>query len=70
MKCKKVKNHLINYLEGTIPAEKKELLDNHIKDCKKCRILIQEFSGLWEMTAMPVTENVSPFIPDNNKWRR
>jgi len=69
MKCEKLEQHLIEFAERKIPASKEIIIREHIKKCEKCKILFEEFSGLWEMVNLPDEEVLSPYFEAKLKRR-
>ena len=69
MKCEELELYLIDFTEKNIPAEKNVLIKEHIKKCKKCKNLFEEFSGLWEIVNLPVEEELSPYFRAKLKSR-
>jgi predicted anti-sigma-YlaC factor YlaD len=62
MECKYVENKIIDYLEGKISIEDREKIEGHLKECEKCRLLINSVSSVWNsLTSSPKLE-LSPYF--------
>jgi hypothetical protein len=49
MKCKRIRNHMEEYLDGAITGTKKNEFERHIKDCADCKKFLLERQRLGEM---------------------
>lgn len=45
MRCEEVKNELVAYLDGEIPAEERERIDSHLANCPACRAEMVDFQS-------------------------
>jgi hypothetical protein len=48
MNCRQVKRNLVFFLENALPAEERDEIAIHIKDCPSCSCLVEKFTRCWE----------------------
>jgi hypothetical protein len=48
MNCRQVKRNLAFFLENALPAEERDEIAIHIKDCPSCSCLVEKFTRCWE----------------------
>jgi hypothetical protein len=46
MNCAEYKELLVGYVEGLLEASEKQAIEQHLKDCQKCREEIEQLKGL------------------------
>lgn len=62
MTCKKIKNNLIFYLEGTLPAHEAKAFSNHLNSCQQCNeVFIKIQSTLYKYSEIKYV-NPNPFF--------
>ncbi len=49
MKCKEINNNILEYLDNTLPAEKRSAMQDHIDSCPACQKLVTEHKKTWEL---------------------
>jgi len=45
--CRKLKEHLVGLVEGSLSPDLREEIQDHLSDCPRCTSLVTEFSALW-----------------------
>jgi len=56
--CKQLLGNLSEYIDGELQAELCAMIDEHLKDCDNCRIVVNTLRKtveLYEQTAAPVS---------------
>jgi len=69
MECRNIKEYIIWYSSGDIEGSEKDLVDEHVKECKDCSRYLIRSEKLWD--ALDVWEEVVPrgeFITEF--WKR
>jgi anti-sigma factor RsiW len=57
MKCEKVFQELIAYLEGRLAPAERSQIEEHLANCPACRARAEEFRGVWSvMDELPAIE--------------
>jgi anti-sigma factor RsiW len=49
MKCEKVSQELIAYLDGKLSADVRSEVEKHLANCAACRARAEEFRGVWSV---------------------
>ncbi|MBU1109605.1 MAG: zf-HC2 domain-containing protein [Candidatus Riflebacteria bacterium] len=49
MDCKQVKNMFSEYLDGSLAADQREQLEDHLEKCAECRLECDSLLDSWEM---------------------
>ena len=62
MNCKHVENKIIDYLEANVSDRERTQIEGHLRRCKKCAVIVKEFSSLWDYTASPPSSELSPYF--------
>ena len=62
MNCKFVEKNIAGYVEGRIPEEQRIKFDKHLRECGKCRKMVEEFSSAWSSLTSSPPEEVSPYF--------
>lgn len=59
MKCRKIENNLINYIEGTLPVDIMQDIASHLNECESCKLLFENVKTTYtsfEHLPEPVTD--------------
>ena len=48
MRCSRAKRLIGDYIDGNLEAKEKSALEQHLKDCPDCQMLLEEFRGILE----------------------
>jgi anti-sigma factor RsiW len=57
MKCEKVSQELIAYLDGRLASAERSEMEEHLANCPTCRARAEEFRGIWRvMDELPSIE--------------
>jgi hypothetical protein len=59
-----VKKKLIDYIEGKLPGDEIQSIEEHRKNCVECDFLIKQFSAIW--SEIPRIERLQP---SDSFWR-
>jgi len=62
MKCQDVKKMLSAYSDGESPAEKKTLIELHVRACESCQKVIEENRVLWDLLGVLPAAKTTPFF--------
>jgi len=62
MKCKHIERKIIDYLEGNVSKSEQTQIEEHVRKCKKCTMMLQEFSSLWDYVTSPAKPELNPFF--------
>ena len=62
MECKYVENKIIDYLEGKISGEDREKIGGHLKECEKCKLLMNNVSSVWNSLTSSPKFDLSPYF--------
>ena len=58
MKCQEIENSMMDYLEGNLPEETMQQMEEHLRGCESCKRVLQETQIL--LTAMENTREMKP----------
>lgn len=62
MNCKHVENKIIDYLERDVSGIERTQIEEHVRGCKKCAVIVKEFSSLWSYATSPPSSELSPYL--------
>jgi predicted anti-sigma-YlaC factor YlaD len=62
MKCQDVRKMLSAYSDGESRAEKKTLIESHVRACESCQKVIEENQVLWDVLGVLPAAKASPFF--------
>jgi len=62
MNCKHVENKIIDYLERNVSGIERTQIEEHVRGCKKCAVIVKEFSSLWNYATSPPDSELSPYF--------
>lgn len=46
--CRRIADHLIDIVEGKIPAHQIKAIQDHLASCPRCERLVRDFSRVWQ----------------------
>lgn len=58
--CKKTEERLLDYVEGNLPEDSIRAIEQHRKNCRRCDLLIKNFSGVWSKISERERVQISP----------
>jgi hypothetical protein len=69
MKCGKIYQQIMEYLDGELPQEKAHCLESHLEECPACMKAYEEEQKLWRLlNDWPGVDPSSEFV--ENFWQR
>jgi predicted anti-sigma-YlaC factor YlaD len=64
MACIEVVEVVTDYLEGTMPARKRRLLEHHLTGCDGCTAYLEQMRGTISLTGRLEPEDVPPELEE------
>ena len=73
--CKELVEIVTEYLEGTMPAEERRRLENHLRDCQGCTTYLEQMRQTIRAAGRLSENQISPEAQDTlldtfRKWKK
>jgi hypothetical protein len=70
MKCQKVQELIVAYLDDEVTPSERALVDAHLNECKRCRSELASFSMTQNFTRHALAARTAEAVPSPQAWNR